>query len=249
VDRRTDPESFPYTSAHAAYSAFVLADMVSQQILLPLDRKELEDINEKESENSKLEKGEIDGIMRNYLIFNRGVANVKDLIKSTYPTLTYGSSTSGLLSAKFSAEADSQLASIMLVRAGKNLNKSDDKDGVPVGITPASVTLETLGCPYFSFTQFYYLDLGTNTDVDNVYGITTVDHDIQPGKFTTSLKLTISDAFGSFRPLKDEMSKTFLGAFLAKFKKPATPAPAQRRRTAVPSQTIAMDEMVFTGKR
>lgn len=231
--RPTNTPSFPYASAHTIYTTKLMKELVKEKLLQPLKMDMFEKVVDDRKNTLKISKSVLDDLANNYMMFNGDFNRAKQIIKRVYPTLIYGSETSGLISANFSSENDSQLASIMLVRTGKEDDvRSNDRDGVPIMVMPASVSAETFGCPYFSYAQFFFLDLGTNTDVDNVYSITSIDHAIESGKFTTSLKMTHFGSYGVFRPLPNEMLETAIAAFLAKFnvktpEKPKAKSPAK----------------------
>jgi hypothetical protein len=140
---------------------------------------------------------------------------VNTVIKSLYPFLLYGSETSGILKASVSSMNDSSLTTIMIIRDGKGEIKGNPgRDGVPISVMPVSLNLQTLGCPFFSYSQMYFVDMGTNTNIDNVYAVSGIEHELSPGKFSTSLKMVWLDSFAVFRPLTQEMKISGLRAIL-----------------------------------
>jgi hypothetical protein len=158
-------------------------------------------------------------LSENYYIFNAPPASVKNMIKSIHPSMDYGTLATGIFRASVSSIDDSGLATIMLIRGGKGAKGSEGEEttqGVPMSVMPVSVSIETFGCPYFSFAQFYFIDFGTNTNVDNVYAVTGIDHTVEQGKFITSVKLTWSDSFAIFKPLEDSMREAALKTILQK---------------------------------
>lgn len=216
--RPTDVHSFPYTSAHSVYATGFFQSLSREKLIKPINMNEIMDEVQKRKETLEIDKSVLEDLASNYLLFNGNINNAKEIIKKSYSSLIYGSETSGLMSLSFSSENDPQLTSAMLVRSGREEDvHSKERDGVPIMIMPASITAETLGCPYLSFAQFFYMDLGTNTDVDNVYSVTSINHSIESGKFTTSIKMTHFMSYGVFRPLSEEMKRTALAAFLSKF--------------------------------
>jgi hypothetical protein len=133
--------------------------------------------------------------------------------------MDYGTLSTGIFRASVSSIDDSGLATIMLIRGGQGGKGSEGEEkisGVPVSVMPVGVSIETFGCPYFSFAQFYFIDFGTNTNIDNVYAVTAIDHTIEPGKFNTSVKLTWADSFAVFQPLDDAMREAGLKSILHK---------------------------------
>jgi hypothetical protein len=72
---------------------------------------------------------------------------------------------------------------------------------------PAQLSLDMYGCPVINFGQQYFIDFGTGTTLDDIYGVTGVDHKFSPGEFTTSVKLVPLQKFGSFQSLLGNFSK------------------------------------------
>jgi hypothetical protein len=214
-----------YRSNHSRYSDAPIAVLESSGFL-----KRLDDYLDQKSSNGKSkfeellqqmaasEIEEIKKILReNYLIFDASSYAVKDLIKGVFPSLDYGTLGSGIMKASVSSIDDSGLATIMLIRGGQGAKGSDSDESissVPMAVMPSAVSLDTIGCPYFSFAQFFFIDFGTNTNIDNVYAVTGIDHVIEPGKFQTNVKMTWSDSFAVFRPLDDSMREAALKAIL-----------------------------------
>jgi hypothetical protein len=158
-------------------------------------------------------------ISNNYYIFNAPSSSVKNMIKSIHPSMDYGTLSTGIFRASVSSIDDSGLATIMLIRGGKGGKGTEGEEnvsGVPMSVMPVSVSIETIGCPYFSFAQFYFIDFGTNTNIDNVYAVTSIDHTVEPGKFITSVKLTWVDSFAVFQPLEDSMREAGIKSILNK---------------------------------
>ena len=54
--------------------------------------------------------------------------------------------------------------------------------------------------------QYIFFDFFTNTNIDNLYGVNSIKHEISAGKFNTSIDLLPIDAYGSFRSLGDAIS-------------------------------------------
>jgi hypothetical protein len=209
-----------YRSNHCKYNETPINILTERKFLKKLDDY-LEDPKFKEllggvpKENIDTVK---ETIKESYLIFDASSYSVKDLIKGVFPSFDYGTLASGILKASVSSIDDSGLATIMLIRGGQGAKGTEGEENnaltVPMSVMPSSVSIDTIGCPYFSFAQFYFIDFGTNTNVDNVYAVTGIEHVIEPGKFQTTVKLTWSDSFAVFRPLDDAMKEAALKAIL-----------------------------------
>jgi hypothetical protein len=209
-----------YRSNHCKYNETPINILTERKFLKKLDDylgspKFEELLGDVPRENIEIVKNTI---KESYLIFDASSYSVKDLIKGVFPSFDYGTLASGILKASVSSIDDSGLATIMLIRGGQGAKGTEGEENnaltVPMSVMPSSVSIDTIGCPYFSFAQFYFIDFGTNTNVDNVYAVTGIDHVIEPGKFQTTVKLTWSDSFAVFRPLDDAMKEAALKAIL-----------------------------------
>jgi hypothetical protein len=67
------------------------------------------------------------------------------------------------------------------------------------------LTVETIGCPFFRHGQQFFFDFQTNTDIDNMYILTGLDHKISSGKFSTTLRLSRTDRYGFFETLEQKL--------------------------------------------
>jgi len=75
--------------------------------------------------------------------------------------------------------------------------------GLPMRVSPTSLSIETFGCPLFNFGQQIFFDFGTGTTADNIYAVVGIDHTIGPGEFKTSVKLIQLDTWGKFESMID----------------------------------------------
>ena len=66
---------------------------------------------------------------------------------------------------------------------------------LPIRVLPAQLTMNTKGCPLIEPYQDYYINFETGTQLDNIYKVLSVTHNISLGKFETSLSLTPVDGF------------------------------------------------------
>lgn len=238
---RSKQNNFIYCNNHARYAKKPYELMENNSYLKAIEEKELEDIIEKRNkeiaENGGTPKSLPDEInidinalkkvAENYLLFktpdntegassDKKIKSVKDIISEIYPILRYGTASSGILNLSVGSMNDSSLTNIMLVRNGKESYGSEGMDptGIPIAVMPVELSAETLGCPYFSYAQFFYIDLRTNTNIDNVYSVTNITHNISPGKFNTSIKMVQIESYGVFRPLTTEMQHVALTSAL-----------------------------------
>jgi len=139
---------------------------------------------------------------------------VKNLIMQNHPTIIHGAATGVVNSVRVSSNTSSPLSNILIVESyGQTLEDSDDGDPGDgfdeTVLLPTTVNLEIMGFPMLARGQQIFIDFGTNTSLDNLYMVKTVDHIIEAGNFKTSAVLTATNQMivTSFRNrLKDMMS-------------------------------------------
>ena len=136
-----------------------------------------------------------------YLRLKGGFHQMKQFIKRTMPSVTYGSMNSAILSATVASNNSSELSSIQMLRrnnaAARDSSRALDQ-GLPVSVSPVSLSAETIGFPFFRFTQQLFWDFGTGTTIDNIYSITGITHTISPGEFKSKLSFVQSDGLSKY---------------------------------------------------
>jgi len=136
------------------------------------------------------------------------------------PTIRFGSATGTIVSAGLSSQSDPALTNINIINMNKSTSGTPDLSrsrGLPLQIAPTECSLEMLGCPLMQFGQNFFIDFGTGTTADNIYFVTGLDHKIEAGAFTTSVKLTFLDAYGVYQStnLKVKTASATLNTMLA----------------------------------
>lgn len=154
------------------------------------------------------------------LLEGKSISKVKKFISEGVPTIRFGSATGTIVSAGLSSQSDPALTNINIINMNKSTTGTPDlarARGLPMQIAPTECTLEMLGCPLMQFGQNFFIDFGTGTTADNIYFVTGLDHKIEAGSFTTSVKLTFLDAYGSYRSsnLKVKTASATLNTMLA----------------------------------
>jgi hypothetical protein len=138
---------------------------------------------------------------------------IKDVYKEIYPSLTFGSQNTALISANVSTINDSKLSTIFITRPERN-NLSEINDRVysdlPLTVLPTQASVEIIGCPWVNFGQHLFLDFETGTTIDNKYTVTGITHNFSPGKFTTQLTLSYGDNYGKIDNLTGIVGKALL---------------------------------------
>jgi hypothetical protein len=138
-----------------------------------------------------------------------GPKALKKLVSKFLPHIIYGCMGTTVKNANIASKTDSLLASVNMMR---NLNSDNlqpngqQVGGIPLQVYPTDVSLTTLGCPFVTYSQEMFLDLNTNTTLDNTYIVNGISHRIEQGTFETTLKLTASDAFARYRSMIQQLN-------------------------------------------
>lgn len=129
------------------------------------------------------------------LVVNTQSHKLKQVIKDSMPSITYGVEGTAINKASMSMLSDSNIQASFLLQTQRE--SSENINNKPTGtgeqdaqkIMPANITLNMMGCPTLRYAQQYFVDFDTNTDLDNVYGMTKIVHNISPGVFKTTAQL------------------------------------------------------------
>ena len=132
-----------------------------------------------------------------------GMANLKAWIMRTMPSVRYGQECSGITKATLSSMRDSNLDTINMLRTGQGPDDpvGERPTGLPTRIRPTQLKINTIGCPLWNFGQQIFVDFGTGTDVDNIYAVVGVSHNIAQGEYTTEVELVQLDTWGKYESL------------------------------------------------
>jgi hypothetical protein len=135
--------------------------------------------------------------------------SVKKFISEGLPVIRYGNSAGTIKNMSVMSISDPALATINIIAADE---ASDDgvaaakKKGLPMIVTPTEVTIDLLGCPLINFGQSVYIDFGTGTTIDNIYGCNSVTHTFSPGEFSTQAKFHINvGAYGVYNSVSRQL--------------------------------------------
>lgn len=139
--------------------------------------------------------------------------DLKAYVKRQFPSITYGAYNSVIRSLSVNSTTADSIAQARAIDTevarregrtskGERGNSADSE----VTVFPANLKVEMLGIPFIAMGNQIYVDLGTNTDLDNVYMVNSVTHTISPGSFTTSCDLKLQNQ-GMVRNLRGDISK------------------------------------------
>lgn len=148
----------------------------------------------------------------------KGKNVLKDYLGSTVPVLTVGGTNSTLIGqAQFSSKTDGNAASIALTggtyKAKSTLAPnalSMAENDLPIRALPAELQISTLGCPIAEARQFFFIDFGTGTTLDNMYSVRQLQHSFGPGRYETSWTFMFADGYSRFfgaAGIDDELKK------------------------------------------
>lgn len=146
-------------------------------------------------------------------VANLSAQDLKAYVKRQFPSITYGAYNSVIRSLSVNSTTGDSIAQAFAIDAevarregrttkGERGNASDSE----VTVFPANLKVEMLGIPFIAMGNQIYVDLGTNTDLDNVYMVNSVTHTISPGSFTTSCDLKLQNQ-GMVKNLRGDISK------------------------------------------
>ena len=131
-------------------------------------------------------------------INNLSDAELKEYIKRHYATVIYGAGSSTVKSINVTSTTSDRIAQAKMMtfeknRRSKSVSKNVNTVAESIRMVPASIDMQILGCPLIERGTIIFIDMGTNTDLDNCYVVNSVTHTISSGDFTTSLGLVVGN--------------------------------------------------------
>lgn len=125
-------------------------------------------------------------------------ASTKNLLMQYHPSIIHGASSGVVNSISVSSNTTGQLSNILIVEAYGQMrdgeNSSDQTELFDETVLlPTSVQLEMMGFPSLARGQQIFIDFGTQTSLDNLYTVKTVDHSVSQGVFKTSSTLVATN--------------------------------------------------------
>ena len=181
-----------------------------------------------------------------YLRIKDNYAQVKELVSAGMPTITYGSSMSAVTSAALATGGNAALSNVLLQRAFAAPGEAapDNVDsGVPMQITPASLSISTFGCPLFYPMQRFFVDFGTGTSIDSAYYVISTESTIGSSGYKTDLKLSYSAGFATYVSLNQNLAM-LAANFSSATGEPVTSAATTETITSLPPSNKAAQDAV-----
>ena len=186
-----------------------------------------------------------------YLRIKDNYAQVKELVSAGMPTITYGSSMSAVTSAALATGGNAALSNVLLQRAFAAPGEAapDNVDsGVPMQITPASLSISTFGCPLFYPMQRFFVDFGTGTSIDSAYYVISTESTIGSSGYKTDLKLSYSAGFATYVSLNQNLAMLAANFSSATGATINSPAASTATASLPPSNKAAQDAIVAEAK-
>ena len=142
---------------------------------------------------------------------NGGPQEIKNFVMKTMPYILYGIQGTGIKgNANLSTQQDPALSTVNMLRsfrAGPLQANGEQPGGLPLSIIPCELSLLTYGCPLIDFAQQFFVDFGTGTTADNIYGVVGLSHKLTPGLFDSDIKFAPLDAYGKYNSLIENLNR------------------------------------------
>lgn len=136
---------------------------------------------------------------------------LKRIMTNSIPIIEFGTQTSAIVDGSFKSQSDKLAATVNMMRAnsssGDESINASQRGGMPFFVQPAQMSMTTMGCPLLSYAQQFFVDFGTGTTIDNTYGIKSISHSIEKGKFMSSIELTPIDSYGVYRDIRNQLDE------------------------------------------
>lgn len=138
---------------------------------------------------------------------------LKQYMIRSFPTIRYGSQIAVVKQISVRSNTSDSIINARLMNEIKaefdkkkaNIEKGNQvKSDFTTFVIPTSVDITLYGCPFITVGNCIYLDLGTGTDIDNIYMVTDVTHSIGPGDYTTSITVAMP-AQGTVKSTQDRI--------------------------------------------
>lgn len=142
-----------------------------------------------------------DGPVTKHFRIVGGPQELKKFVMSTAPYIIYGGQNTAIEELGLQSIQDPALATVNMLRtdrAGSVTPQGSGRGGVPLKTIPARLDVSSMGCPLLSFMQQFFVDAQTGTDLDNIYAITQLSHNIDATSFKSSFEMVPQQAYGKY---------------------------------------------------
>ena len=150
----------------------------------------------------------------NAYVSKMSVKEIKQFVSRAFPTIRYGSQQSVVKSVNISSNTSDEIVNARLMNAiAKNEKerteatvnkKSSNIELLEEFIIPSSVDMSLYGCPFITMGLNIFVDMQTGTDIDNVYMVGDVTHNISAGEYSTNVSLYLPQ-IGTARDMRSRL--------------------------------------------
>ena len=204
--------SYSYASNHGDFYNKTIEQFKSLGLLDAIEPSKLASV-------SSLDATKADNVAKNHLVITPDLQKINNLMTQIMPTIIYGSANTAVERVQVQTITSPETKNLRMLEkfgSGNPDDQADRKKGksptVNYSAFPVQVEMETLGCPFLNHSQQYYLNLGTNTDVDGLYVINEIEHSLEPGSFKSSMSMSKLTETNRDLPI-DAMLEDILAAF------------------------------------
>lgn len=134
---------------------------------------------------------------------------IKNFVMNNVPYLIPGTQTSLINNVNLSSLQDEAANTLNLVNAPRPAElispNGEEPGGLPLQVIPVEMTMNTFGCPLLGFASQFFVDLKTGTTADDLYAVNQISSEMQPGKYTTQIKLRPISGYTRYRNYLNEI--------------------------------------------
>lgn len=139
------------------------------------------------------------------LVFAGGQA-YKSILKSFAPSVEIGSSNSAIFAASVqNMGGTGNLRDVHMLKGADTSPESVEEEIMPMTMMPQQMTLTLPGMPLLAPLLTMFVDMKTGTDIDALYSIQSVSHDVAAGKFATTANLFYTGGYAVFKDLTQRL--------------------------------------------
>ena len=154
--------------------------------------------SKKQKKDPELKGGEVAAMIGEFLFLDNSKKSMLQLLREDFKLhsngyITIGCEGTSVTDVSVQTQEDSQAKSIELQRRTTESERAEQKkqkiNSLPVVTMPTEIDITCLGNPFLHISQEYYVDLGTQSSLDGMYSVQSVEHSLEPGRYETKIKL------------------------------------------------------------
>ena len=151
------------------------------------------------------------GVNIKKLVSEMSFGDIKQFMKRSYPSITYGASTGTINSISVSGNTSGQLSNVLMVENYMDNAKTATSTPKPPTdfeetiLFPSSISVNMMGMPLIFLGENMFIDFNTDTSLDNIYSVKSVGHTIEAGKFQSNIELVASNQ-GAVKAFRNQIT-------------------------------------------